>query len=710
MAKTGGLRSGTIYASLAVRTEEWSKGLKKGLGELNKFSSQVESIGSKLGGVGAAMAATIGGSVYLASKEVAPLGKALESIQRSGQDLANEIGAALAPAIQEMAVGIRSMVDVARSLNPELKDLLATTAMWTTGALLAAGAVGKMAALVGGLTQAFQFLLNVGPKAFKLIGITGATSLAPVLAIGAAVAGLVLAAGAVYRAWNDTSTGLADSVRAIAAKIGEWASEVGKFFERIFDGIRGFIRSGIKLMLDQVAALVRGIAKLLEPVAEFFGLEGAEEFLSKASKLTGDELLKGMERGAQAIVSGAAKAGRMVLDGAKVAGEAVGYGLTYAAGGVRDMFEDFIGKAKGLLFSGSPGRSGGSGERPQWWKIYDDIQAQLIKPLRDANLAQFAREVEALGEQMRVLSTTAIPRLSSAFDLATAGIQEGAAKVAQAAAARVEATLDYANGLIEQAVGKTGTAGNVAMGAMQGAAVAGPWGAVAGGAVALLGETQSLQALMDALQPILDALIGILDAVLMPIIDALAPVFETIGIVLEALKPAIEGFGFGIELLKPILELVANVIAGVVRVIGSVWNGIIDVVAGIVGIFDKSAAEWLKAKKMNLGAMDAALARIGQEERIADEASRIADKLADADQNIPAGWRRNLAAYHAMDAGPYSVPGAGGGGTNVYIDTITTGSPRELAEDLELIMEHQRGVTRRRRTGSRLSRGSVYVT
>ena len=67
------------------------------------------------------------------------------------------------------------------------------------------------------------------------------------LAVIAVIGVLVLAAGAVYKAWNDSSSGFKETIMSMLDTVMGWGSAVGDFFVGIWNGIKGFIVKAVEV-------------------------------------------------------------------------------------------------------------------------------------------------------------------------------------------------------------------------------------------------------------------------------------------------------------------------------------------------------------------------------------------------------------------------------------------------------------------------------
>lgn len=703
--KSTGLRAATIFASLSLSTEDFAKGLNKALGDLEKFSAKVESVGNKLGGVGALMAASLGASVAVAASQVAPLGDALERMKSSGQALANEIGAQLVPTVEAMARAVGSATRFVQSLDDDVKRVLASMAVWTTGGLLAAGMAGKLAGAVAGLSQAFQLVLKHSQPAFKAIDagfgalrVKGLVALAPVLAIAAGLATIVLAAGAVYRAWNDTSTGFADAVKSIVSRIMEWVRAIGRFIADVFDGIVSFIGESFRFMANQMAAMIRFIAKTLEPVAGMLGMDGARSFLEDAKGFTGERFIANALRGADALKDGVLFAGKVIADVGKSIGGDIATSVKYAAGGVEDMFGGVIAKVKGLFGD----LTGGSATQRTRYEY--DVGA-VAKVGLGANIGeQLTKGASATMLAFRKMNEAAWKEeVAVRLDVARWQTEQ-----TERAAQAIRAAYD---GLVDRFVSRTGEIASLAESAMQGAQAGGIWGAIAAVAVDLLSRSEQFKVFADQLNALIQQVSNTLGKVLAPVFAALTPILDVVADTTAALEPILQAFGDVIGgVLGPILKVVGSVIIGITRFIGMVWNTIIDIVASVVSIFNEDAANDLRRRKMDMRALDEAERRLWAEREMADAAESIAAKLGDSDNNIPSGWRRNLATYRSMDEGPVGMApgGGGGGGTTIIIGEVSGANALEIADQIGDALTMRRERIAIKKSGTRIPRGSMY--
>jgi len=180
-----------------------------------------------------------------------PEGQMIKLKQEFG-DLSNEVGAALLPVVMQLVKFIRESVvpqiqkwvDLFKQLSPEtIKVGL------SIGAVVAA--IGPALIAIGSLITATKKFIEV----FKLLSIALATN--PVYLV---VAGLVLLAYALYRAWQTSDTFRQGVVKMANAVIG-FAESIANFaikaLNKLFEGLNFLIRVGNKvgLNLTEIASI-----------------------------------------------------------------------------------------------------------------------------------------------------------------------------------------------------------------------------------------------------------------------------------------------------------------------------------------------------------------------------------------------------------------------------------------------------------------------
>lgn len=745
-----GLRANSVFATFSVRTDEWSKGINKAIKDVVGFSKRVEEVGSKLGGFGAVMAASIGGAVAVAAKASEPLNAQVQRISDLMTTMAVEVGEAFLPTVQAIADAIGKAVAAFQAMDPALKKQIAGVASWVTGGLLAVGALGKLSGAFAAVVQGGSMVASGLSSAFSVVGaIVGGIS-APVLAVGAAIAGLVLLAGALYKAWNDSSTGLRDSVMGIVDSIKAWGAGVADFFRDLFAGVRDFFVRMAKNYLDLVAANIRALAKMLKPVADFLGMDGASKFLADAESLTGDKLLEGLKTGAEMLVQGAKTAADVVVDGVKYSLSGVKQAGADLLSGAAPMLER-LKNALGLNAQNDPKvRTGKHKEQELGTAAALNASAFAERAGQDASLVgamgrrmveEARATAEAFAQAVRDARANLVSRFKSAFGQVSSLVdtfQEGmlaGAGSPLAGVAAVVGELFVQSAQFSQLMEMVSRF--LALVADTVGAVLAPVLPVVGAALGAVGE------LLQALAPVI--------AMTLEPVGMLAPVFALLAQTLQALAPVITLAGQLFILVTQPMRLLAGpamrglfeavkVVAGgilwVARAIGGVWNGIVGAVQSVlrslgnISIFGAKPLGFLNGWADSLqgamvdtdaltDAMNTLQSTTWEQAQAAAEATveqsnmaAAARKATESLSNVPSVFKYTLRAFEAADAvslapSPSVAGGVGKGGTVINDNsTITivveggTADADKIAEQVQAKLE--KAQRRRYGTGERL--------
>ncbi|NTX58756.1 hypothetical protein, partial [Myxococcus sp. CA039A] len=519
-----------------------------------------------------------------------------------------------------------------------------------TGMLLSAfNALNKstaLASLAGSMdkvTQSMGGMVATAPSvkgSVSRLALSFGTLLVPLAAVAAAMAGVVLLAGAVYAAWEDSSTGLADFFRGLGEKLGQLAARIADAYARAFAALGDFLGRAAASMLERVAALVRGVSRLLEPVARAAGFSQLADTFAAVSTLTGQQLLDTLGQGAQLLWTGARETAEAV--GSAVAGagrtlaEGAAYGLNSSAAGAKRLGAD-VARALNLehfteaiqaLVAQLTGVTSSAGK------------ARIRHPTDKAALESSAREEAARARELAKLQEQAAEESHREF-VASVRAEEAAGAAAfrevrresEALADAANATMESARaamesareGIVNRLLGGLGQLGDLINAGLQGFQAGGAYGAIIAVVSELLMQSEgfkgvieatngiiqqvadALGTLLEPLQPLLGAISLVIDGLfsaLTPVfemmgnaIKPLAPLIALVGQLLEGLAPLFEQMGkFFVMLMDPlgqlvgpvmkalfgVLKFVATVILAVARAIGWVWNLIVGAVQKVI--------------------------------------------------------------------------------------------------------------------------------
>ncbi|WP_267145412.1 hypothetical protein [Myxococcus guangdongensis] len=668
----GGLKVGDLYVAVTAAIGEAMANLAKLVKGVEKAAKEVKEKAGALGEIGAVVAAGLAGAVAAASQSNAAMSQEVERITSLLYTLAADIGDALMPVVKRVADGLEGMVASFQSLSPSVQASALDMALWVSGAGLALMAAGKVAGGVEAVAAGTGLLLsafNALNKSTALASLAGSmdnvthamgglvvsvpsvkgslarlalsfgTLLAPLAAVAAAVAGVVLLAGAVYAAWEDSSTGLAAFFQGLGERLGHLASRIADAFSRAFAVLGDFLQRAAANMLERVAILVRGVSRLLEPVARAAGFSQLADTFAAVSTLTGQQLLDTLGQGAQLLWTGARETAEAV--GAAVAGagrtlaEGAAFGLSSSAAGAQRLgadiaralkLEHLTGAIDALVAQLSGGAAGG--------------KARIRHPTDSAALEASAKEAAARARELATLQEKAAEESHREF-VASIRAEEAAGAAAfreirresESLAAAAEATLESARAAMESArealvnrlIGGLGQLGNLINAGIQGLQAGGAYGAIAAVAAELLMQSEGFKGVVEAtngviqrvadglgtlLEP-LQPLLGAISLVIDGFFSALTPVFEMLGNAIKPLAPPLAMVGQLLEGLAPlfeqmgkvlilihdplsqlvgpvmkalfqVLKFVASVILAVARAIGWVWNLIVSAVQKVI--------------------------------------------------------------------------------------------------------------------------------
>jgi tape measure domain-containing protein len=311
-----------------------------------------------------------------------------------------------------------------------------------------------------------------------------------------------------------------------------------------------------------------------------------------------------------------------------------------------------------------------------------------------------------------------------------------------------KAVMEFRKGLLDTVLSAGGDTGSIIKSAMDGFATGGIKGALAAATVQLLTLSPGFQKLSDGINKVLgdimtafDPLFNGLGAILIPAMQAvatvfssLAPIFQFIGNVLSGLGPVIvmvgvmmqvfgtifQIFGNVLNAIGPIVEFafqvvftvmkgVAFVVLGIAYAIGSVWNGILNIIITVLEIVSKvtnkvdgaiAALEDMKVDTAGTAEAMQTLAGTTYESAYATaQASAQTAMMAEAAQeateslsNVPSGFKVAMARFEAIAvdetakskaASNASSQRRGDGGVTINIAAITAADPSDLFDRLE---------------------------
>ncbi|MBN9687119.1 MULTISPECIES: hypothetical protein [unclassified Corallococcus] len=689
------LKVGDLYVAVTASIGEAVANLGKLVKHAEKVAKNVKEATEPIGKIGAVVAAGIAAAVAASAESNAAMKEQTERIKALLVTLAAELGDLFAPLVKKVAHVIEQVVAKLQSMSPESKRAAASMAAWVAGLGLGIGAVGKLAGTMEGLFKGFGIFLemsrsvlpvftHLGVGAGKalqslqtlaqvdigkalagmksgvgglgsavadfttsvpsLLGSVGriavsfATAAIPILAVVAALAGIALLVGSVYKSWGDIKYlakdawgAMSQSVSEMMAGISDVAMKLANIFGLAFSALSATVESMVDRSLDFVAFLVAKSASVLRPIARAVGMGNADKALASAETLTGKGLKKGimeaLAAGGNAFVEKAAKAtaelnrGAVLIatkaaDGAKAAASAakdtVGFGLEHSLSGIQDIvaavlnsktveeWKGKMGELKALLDSLFSG----------------DAKAALRTGAGDENGIEVSaaghKGMERFAERLRGgLASPAMEAYAKVMEDNAKALAESIRKAAEeAAAAAAAAKADLLYGFL----GRLGEISGIIDSAKKGFEAGGWWGALLAAIGELVMGSDEMAAAIDVLNGIikmlkdmfgaaatgLDTVMGAVGYLVSVVVEVVQPTMEAMGEAMEGIAPIIVLVGMVLKMLAPafqaigkatawlldnvlkglfqVLRYVAIAILYVIKGLGSAWNGIVSAI------------------------------------------------------------------------------------------------------------------------------------
>lgn len=786
----GGLKVGDLYVVVTAAVGEFSKSMRRVVADVAQTADKVEKLGKKIGGIGALFSVGLYSALAAVAEFDSGVTERLDRIKLIFTNVFAEIGEAVLPHIERLSEVLERALGWFQRLDPSVKQSIGTMLVWGTAAALAGGALGKAAGVVkstaeivgtvvvpaldGAGKAVVRFSAFVGREvpavegnlkkvakgaeqvdagfaaAFRNAAARILVVAAPLAAVALAVAGVVMLAGTLYKAWNDASTGMREAFVSAWRGVIEVAGRAVAFFRETFAGLGAAVGTWARGQLETFAFVVRNLARMAAPLARALNLDGVAASLDRLRGVSGDELLGGLKGLAVGAIG-------KLKDGFASVWEDVSYGAGYAFDGVKllggdaaaflrekfgGVFDDLLGGPKGKLRKPSSGL---------------EIEAGRVK-IGNFNAKEFLTSV---GNVAAVIEQVARKKAKELADALARAVDEAKRTLTS----RFTQALGGLYELFERFE--------------QGMLVGGVWGGVIAVVAELLAQSSTfatliqmtagfIQFVADALgrvlapvlpllasafnmvAPLLDALVPVLEMLLAPL-QAIAPVLEVLGTLFQGLAPLITVLGqILVALTQPlvllagpimkaffaVVRIVAMGILYVVKGVGTVWNGIIGFIAGVFralskiplvgGAFEKMA-RGLDSMKVPMDQVDGALNTLRDttyESAAANSAAAVAQwenanatkKATEALTNVPSGFKVALARFNAQDpvsgqsqslhgASPVTpspvVPVSGGNVSVGQIVIQAANDPAETARQVYIEMKREAG--RRRGNGEWLN-------
>lgn len=610
----------------------WVAGAGLAIGTVGKVAGVVEGL-AKSSGILIGVLGKLDKSVGLAgiTAGVNKLSGSMRTALNGNKAAAVAAGAAAAKAGKEAAKAATDAADATKGVGVEATKAGKQVAKASKEAGEAAKRAGKDASEATGA---------IGPFLRSMVGF-----MVPLIALALALAGIALAAGAIYGYWKVAGDGIKESVSKILTSIGTFASKVWDTIttgvQAVTAGIEFIVRSSLSTlawMINQGAKMMSPLVKALPKSLHMGRLNAA---LDDAMTLTGDDLVKKVSAEvakAKAVAEATANVAKAsvtsMLTGAVEMGKDVG---AAAADGLMDSFKnanELFGEKLGLnnlietLAQWLPSLSLFGGKAKT--RLADDDERMIAA----MGLDKVAAPVIEANEQMA----------ASIKDLARHGGTGARAyfkavddKARRLSAELVQAIEDARASIVSKVRASFGRLNDLVNSFAEGFLAGGmnPLAGVGAVILDLLAQSEGFQVLMEMVSTVIQHVADALGAVLIPlqpligaifliidaVVGALTPVFETLGHVLDPLVPPLVLVGAIFETLAPILtavaqavlmvmtplqliagpvlealfkvlKVIATVILTVAQGLAHVWNGIVSAVQAVIRGISK-AVEWL---------------------------------------------------------------------------------------------------------------------
>lgn len=782
----GGLKVGDVYVVVTAAIGEFTKSMKRIVDDVARTAGKVEQLGNKIGAIGGIVGAGLYGALAAAAVFDSSVTQRMERIKLVFQNVGAAIGDAVLPHLERLSDVLEHALGWFQRLDPSVKQAIASFLFWGTAVGLAGGGVGKVAGIVKQFAESFNAFvvpalagagnavvrfaalvsgqapeIDGGLKkiakgaeqvdasfaaAFRSAGVRILAIGAPLAAVALAVAGVVMLAGTLYKAWHDSSTGMREVFVSVWKTVTDVAARAAKFFQDIFAGLAALVGDWARGQLEAFAYVVRNLARMAAPLARALSLDGLANTLDGLKDLTGDQILGGL-KGLVSDTVGTLK------NGLSTVWEDVSYGAGYAFDGVKMMGSDaaaFVREKFGGVFDDMlSGPKGKLRKPPEESKV--EIQVGTVGKFDGSDYLKRASDTTGILEKIAI---------RKAKELADA-----LAKAADEAKRALTSRFTQVFGRISELIQSF----------QQGMAAGGPLGGVAAVLGDLLSQSETfatlirmatnfIQYVADVLGKVLAPVLPVLGAVfnmLVPLLQALVPVLEAAMQPLQAIAPTLELLGTLFQGLAPVITILGTILVaiinplnllagpilksffGVIRVVamgilyvvkgvGMVWNAIVGFIAGVFrtlskipvvgGAFDKMARN-LDSMKVPMAQVDGALNTLrntSYDAAAANSAASVAQwqnaeatkKATEALTNVPTGFKVALARFTAQDpvtgspATPVgsspitpspTAPASGGNVTVGQIIVEAADNPEETARSVWLEMKREQN--RRRGSG-----------
>ncbi len=262
-----------------------------------------------------------------------------------------------------------------------------------------------------------------------------------------------------------------------------------------------------------------------------------------------------------------------------------------------------------------------------------------------------------LDEQGRELTGDALLAAQRTDAVGRAGVS-GAAQAGVDSRPLIEAGMADIKNAGNQLVNRMGQTAQTMMSVATKFATGDVVGAVTTLGVDLLTRTKGFAKILEFLEKIM----GFLASLLEPVIEAILPLLD----IVTMLAPVLNIFTSGLHILAAVLNVVGGVLKWIVKGIGGFWNGLIEILANILGAIPfvgDDIARWLRKSKMDLSDRmeESQEAPAVAAEKVAEALPALADsvgsatdgfkELNDSMRNVPEGFKIAAARFAAIDVG-----------------------------------------------------------
>ncbi|NBD09275.1 phage tail tape measure protein [Corallococcus silvisoli] len=700
------LKVGDLYVAVTASIGEAVASLGKLVKQAEKVAKAVKEATDPIGKIGAVVAAGIAAAVAAAGESNAAMKEQTEHIKALLITLAAELGDLFMPLVKQVSHFIEQVVAKLQSLSPATKRAAASMAGWVAGVGLGIGAIGKLAGTMEGLFKGFGVFLGMtkqvlpvfthlgagAGKAFQSFqalakvdignalagmksGVGGlgsavadfaksvpsllssvgrmamsfAAAAIPILAVVAALAGIALLVGSVYKSWGDIKylakeawSAMSESIAEMMAGLSDLGLKLANIFRLAFSIVAGAVEAMVDRSLDFVAFLVAGAARIIRPIAEAARMQGVAGAFMPLEGLTGKQLKQEIKAALGAV-------GNAASDSLDKATSEFTKGATALVQKATDGAKDALGAAKDMASVGIQHSLSGiqdivaavlNSKTVEEWKGKMEELKSVINSLFNGNETATLRTADENGIEVSAAGNKGTERFAerlrgglgspamAAYNKMIKDNAEALAEAIRKAAEDAKAAADAAKAnLINGFIASLGELGNVINTAMQGFQAGGVWGAIIAVVAELFmgsdqmaevievmnGVIKELSNLFGAaatgLKPIVGAvgyIVQMLSKIISPVLEAMgramesiAPVLVMVGAVLEALAPTFAMLNSALGALeKPLKWLLNVVLHGLFEVLRYVGLSIGYIIKGIASVWNGiiSAIQWVFKK------------------------------------------------------------------------------------------------------------------